>query len=560
MMPSDPRPRSTWFDRLRPLGYGALAGLLAGWVMLAFMAGLRLLSGIATPTEMIFDRAFPFVTVKFFIDALVKSGSYSALKLNGVYGALAGQLGAAALGGIVYAGFIGWRAKATDRAGAHPALLDRRGWPLIVPGVLAVWGLFVGLLWPQLLTNYHGRPPGQADVLNALGMLASFAVCGVAIMLFFGLLTAPLRPIAQDATTELPPAGGLTRRRFLAGGLGALSAVALGGMLHRLFRLGTFHYDGTQYGGPGVQAITPNDQFYQVTKNLVDPDVARDVWRFSIIGHVETPKTWTFHELTALPATEQETTLQCISYGVGSGLISNAVWKGVPLPTLLAAVRPKTDCATVLFHAADGFYETFPLAKANEATTLVAWEMNGAPLPPRHGFPMRMIVPGVYGERMPKWVTRLEFLAQDDPRLRLKRHDIQGIGFYTEQGWGPNIFVPTTSRFDAPAVAGDHFAEPFKLGQPAELRGMAFGGDKGIRKVELSFDDGQTWTEAPITTPGTLISWSLWTYRWTPEKPGEFAGLVRATNGQGELQISTFRDQVPHGATGLHRVRGRVDA
>ena len=88
---------------------------------------------------------------------------------------------------------------------------------------------------------------------------------------------------------------------------------------------------------------------------------------------------------------------------------------------------------------------------------------------------------------------------------------------------------------------------------------MAFGGDKGISKVEVSFNEGQTWTDAPITAPGTLISWSLWTYRWTPGTPGEFVALVRATNMKGEPQIATFRDQVPHGATGLHRVRGRVD-
>ena len=436
-------------------------------------------------------------------------------------------------------------------------MIDPRGWLLIVPGVVAVWALFVALLWPQLLTNYHGRPPGTALVITSLGMLASFAVCGVGIMWFYGLLTTPPR-LAANADDE-PPTAGLTRRRFLAGGFGALAAVAFGGLLHRLFKLGTFGYDGTQYGGPEVVKITPNDKFYQVTKNLVDPDVARAIWRFDIVGNVESPRVWTFAELTTFPAVEQETTLQCVSYGVGSGLISNAFWKGVPLPTLLAMVKPKANCAAVLFHAADGYFETFPMSKANEMTTLVAWEMNGEPLPPRHGFPMRMIVPGVYGERMPKWVTRLEFLAKDDPRLKIKRHDIEGVGFYTEQGWGPNIFVPTTSRFDAPQVAGDHFAEPFKLGEPAELRGMAFGGDKGISKVEVSFDDGQTWTDAPITAPGTLISWSLWTYLWTPETPGEFAALVRATNMKGELQIATFRGQVPHGATGLHRVRGRVD-
>ncbi len=289
--------------------------------------------------------------------------------------------------------------------------------------------------------------------------------------------------------------------------------------------------------------------------------MARDIWRFDIVGNVENPRVWTFEELTALPAVEQETTLQCISYGVGSGLISNAVWKGVPLPTLLAMVRPKSDCATVLFHAADGFFETFPLSKANETTTLVAWEMNGAPLPPRHGFPMRMIVPGVYGERMAKWVTRLEFLAKDDPRLKRKRHEIEGVGFYTEQGWGPNIFVPTTSRIDSPQVGGGGFADPFKVGQKVELRGMAFGGDKGISKVEVSTDGGKTYAAADIHQPGTKISWSQWRYEWTPtEAADEVRVFVRAVNGAGERQIEQFRDQVPHGALGLHWVRGRVEA
>ena len=531
--------------------------MLGGLTMLAFMAFLRLRFFVATPTEMIFDRAFPFVTVKFFIDALVRAGGYSQLKLQGVYGALTGQFVAATAGGVVYALFIQWRSRAENRSPAG-ALIDRRGWWLIAPGVLGVWGLFVGLLWPQLLTNYHGRPPAQANVINALGMLASFSVCGVAIMIFHGLLTIPPRAASTPTTGELPTAG-LTRRRFLAGGFGALIAVALGGMLRRLYQLGSFNYDGTQYGGPQVQKITPNDKFYQVTKNLVDPDVARDLWRFDIVGNVESPRVWTFHELTALPAVEQETTMQCISYGIGSGLISNAIWKGIPLPTLLALVKPKADSAAVLFHAADGFFETFPLSKANEMTTLIAWEMNGEALPPRHGFPMRMIVPGIYGERNPKWITRLEFLAKDDPRLKINRHGIEGVGFYTEQGWGPNIFVPTTSRIDAPLVGGGGFAEPFRVGQMVEFRGMAFGGDKGISTVEVSTDGGQTYAPADIHQPGTKISWSLWRYEWTPTQPAdEVRVFVRAVNGKGERQVEAFRDQVPHGALGLHWVRGQV--
>ena len=538
---------------LKLIVLGAFSGLLAGVAMLGLMAALRLFFGVATATEMIFDRLFPYLTVKFFIGALVRAGGYSQLKLQGVFGALAGQLATAAFGGVAYAVFVG-RLAGPRPAGASARLLDPRGWRLIVPGVVGVWAVIVALLWPQMLTNYHGHPPATATVITCLGLLAAFGTCGLGIMFFYGLLAAAPSEVAR--ADDLP--ADLTRRRFLAGGLGALLAVALGGLLRRLYQLGTFNYDGTQYGGTGVQKITPTDEFYQVTKNLVDPDVARGIWRFDVVGHVEAPTSWTFQELTALPAVEQETTLQCISYGVGSGLISNAVWKGVPLPTLLARARPKADCGGMLFHAADGFFETIPLEKTREATTLVAYEMNGAPLPPRHGFPVRLIVPGIYGERMPKWVTRLEFLAKDDPRLKINRHGIEGVGFYTEQGWGPNVYVPTTSRIDAPAHGGD-FNQPFKVGQPVEFHGIAFGGDKGISRVEVSTDGGQTYAQAEIHQPGTLISWSLWRYVWTPAAPaGEVRVYVRAVNARGERQIEEFRDQVPHGALGLHLVRGRV--
>ncbi len=257
-----------------------------------------------------------------------------------------------------------------------------------------------------------------------------------------------------------------------------------------------------------------------------------------------------------MPAVEQETTLLCISYGIGSGLCSNAIWKGVPLPTLLAQAKPKSNVTTVLFRAADGYYETFRFEKAMEPTTLVAYQMNGQPLPQRHGFPLRMIVPGLYGEKNPKWLTRIELLDEADARLH-RRH---GCGFYKEQGWGRDgDIVPTHSRFDAPQVAGDHFEAPFKVGERTELRGMTLGGDRGISKVEVSSDGGETWDEAQITQPGTKISWSLWTYAWTPDEEGDAEFVVRATDGEGKPQISEYRDQVPDGATGLHRVKARVE-
>ena len=494
------------------------------------MAALRIAFGWPTPTELIFDRLFPKLTVEFFIGSLVKAGGYTPLKLRGVCGAIGGQLVVAMIGGVVYA----WRVRRREH----------RDWRFVCIGVLAVTILVFALLWPNTLTNYAGLPPALARVISFCEMLISFGVCGAAILAFHNLLAA--KPTPRDS------AG---RRRFLALGLGAAGAVALTSMLRHLFHIGTFLYDGKQYGGPGVQKITPNEQFYQVSKNLVDPMVARDSWRLDIGGAVEQPRSWTFAEIAAMAAVEQETTLLCISFGVGSGLCSNAIWKGVPLPALLDQVKPKPNIAAVLFHAADGYYEMFRFDKATEPTTIVAYEMNGAPLPQQHGFPLRLITPGLYGEKNPKWLTRLELLESSDARLRRK------LGFYREQGWArQGDEIPIHSRIDAPQVWGDHFAEPFIVGKMSELRGIAFSGDNGISKVEISTDDGETWDAAEIHQPGTDISWSLWRYEWMPEEPGDSQVIVRAYDNDGEQQISEFRDQVPDGATGLHRVRAEVRA
>jgi DMSO/TMAO reductase YedYZ molybdopterin-dependent catalytic subunit len=552
-------PRST--DRphwLKTLTWGFCAGVLAGLTMLLTMALLRLFLGWPTPTELIFDRIFPLLTVEFFIGSLVRAGGYTPLKLQGVFGALAGQVIVAGLGGVLYAFYLRRRDRHGSARSAGSSLFDARGWPLIIPGVLVATILFVVLLWPTLFTNYRGLPPATAHWIAALEMLISFSVCGIGIMVFYGLLSRPPQPVIEDETaTAVGQSVG--RRRFVALGIGAAVALALGSTLRRLFRMGTFSYDGRQYGGPKVQKITPirpDDEFYQVSKNLVDPDVARDSWRLDIVGQVENPRVYSFADIVAMPAVEQESTLLCISYGVGSGLCSNAVWKGVPLPALLLQAKPKPNVTTVLFRAADGYYETFRFEKAMEPTTLVAYEMNGEPLPKRHGFPLRLIVPGLYGEKNPKWLTRIELLDEADGRLH-RRH---GCGFYKEQGWGrQGDSIPTHSRFDAPQVRGDHFDAPFQVGKTVELRGMAFGGDRGISKVEISSDDGETWGDAEIIKPGTKLSWSLWSYQWTPDEEGETRMVVRATDGEGKLQISEYRDQVPDGATGLHSVRAIVE-
>jgi hypothetical protein len=143
------------------------------------------------------------------------------------------------------------------------------------------------------------------------------------------------------------------------------------------------------------------------------------------------------------------------------------------------------------------------------------------------------------------------FASADDPRLK-RTH---GCGFYKEQGWSPNFTMPTTSRIDAPEIADGKFTREIKVGQSTELRGIALGGDRGIQKVELSFDGERSWQETTIVEEGTKISWSTWSYEWRPGAPGEYVIAVRATDGTGAQQISEERSTVLQGATGLQRTR-----
>src|SRR5258708_39645625 len=185
-------------DWLKTLTWGFCAGVLAGLTMLLTMALLRLFLGWPTPTELIFDRIFPLLTVEFFIGSLVRAGGYTPLKLQGVFGALTGQVVVAGLGGVLYAFYLRSRDRRGGLRTSGTSLLDPRGLPLIIPGILATTMLLIGLLWPTLLTNYRGFPPGTARVIASLEMLISFSVCGVGIFVFYGLLSGPPRsaPIA----------------------------------------------------------------------------------------------------------------------------------------------------------------------------------------------------------------------------------------------------------------------------------------------------------------------------------------------------------------------------
>jgi DMSO/TMAO reductase YedYZ molybdopterin-dependent catalytic subunit len=166
--------------------------------------------------------------------------------------------------------------------------------------------------------------------------------------------------------------------------------------------------------------------------------------------------------------------------------------------------------------------------------------MNGVPLPHRHGYPARVVVPGYFGEKHVKWLTRIELTTG------------QAKGFYETQGWGPDFIVPTRSRIDVP----DHNAV-FSLGKltpPIEVKGVAFGGDRGISRVELSFDNGETWSDAEIYYSGGDLAWSLWSYRWQPEDADDYTLVVRATDGEGDVQEWEEGRGPFSGVTGFHKI------
>ena len=515
-------------SRSKAFSAGLLAGLIAGIAMTVVMLVLACF-GVATPLAIIGDRLSVFIKPGPFLSIMGRVGGYNHLKQLGVGSTMAGQLFVGALAGAIF------------------GLLMRRNpqrrvtaWTMSIFVVLPIAAIAIAL-WAVLGTSYIGLPIASGGAVTLIGFALSVLVFERTLVASFHFLT---RPEAGAESGEFTPAIG--RRALILGGLGVLIAGGGVGLLRRLYRIATFSYDGTQYKGRIVQPITPNDLFYCVTKNVIDPRVNVDLWHLEVNGLVQNPTTYRFQDLKAFNQVEQETTLMCISNGLDAGLISNAVWKGITLRDLIDPAGPMADARRVRLFGVDNYTDTIPLEKALDPTTLLAWEMNGRSLPDRHGYPLRAIVPGYFGEKHVKWLTRIE-LAGDNVR-----------GFYETQGWGPDFMTPTRSRIDAP----DHESR-FSLGQlsgPIEVKGIAFGGDRGISRVEISDDDGETWTDGNVHYPGTKLTWALWTYQWRPDGPDDYTLVVRATDGEGAVQ-EWEEDRSPFsGVTGFHKITVHVTA
>lgn len=281
--------------------------------------------------------------------------------------------------------------------------------------------------------------------------------------------------------------------------------------------------------------VTPVGRFYTVSKNVFDPALDEKTWKLAITGKVERPYGLTYEELRQLPAVEKPHTLMCISNEVGGDLISNAIWKGVPLRAILERAGPKPGTIELILRARDGYSDSFPLEAALRDGTILAYEMNGQPLERQHGFPARVLVMGLYGIKNVKWVTELEVADYDYK------------GYWAARGWSDTAIYKTFSRIDAPQSRAR-----VRRSEASWIAGVAFAGDRGIRAVEVSADGGKTWQSARLKPPMGSHTWVLWALERTPAAAGRVSLVVRAIDGAGTLQPVGPTPPLPDGVEGNH--------
>lgn len=291
---------------------------------------------------------------------------------------------------------------------------------------------------------------------------------------------------------------------------------------------------------PGISPyIVPAADFYRIDTALSVPSIDPGTWKLRIGGMVETPLEISFAELLGLPLEEHIITLACVSQEVGGDLVGNALWLGYPIRKLLARARPKAGADMVLSTSVDGFTASTPLPVLQDMDTaaLLAVGMNGKPLPAEHGFPVRMVVPGLYGYvSATKWLVNLKVttFAKDQ-------------AYWTPRGYSAKAPVKLSSRIDTPRDGRNLAAGT------VAIAGVAWDQHHGISAVQVRIDNGP-WRNADLATVVTIDSWLQWSLVWEAKK-GEHSITVRAINAQGEVQTAAEVGPLPNGSTGLHTIR-----
>jgi len=288
--------------------------------------------------------------------------------------------------------------------------------------------------------------------------------------------------------------------------------------------------------------ITPNGQFYRVDTALVLPEVSPTGWKLRIHGMVRREVEITFAELLRRPLIEDYITLCCVSNPVGGPYVGNAKWLGASLASLLREAGPLGGADQLLCTSVDGFTSGTPLSVVMDGRdALVAVAMNGSALPVAHGFPARLVVPGLYGYVSAcKWVTDIEVTTFASAQA-----------YWTDQGWAQQAPIKTESRIDVPAGGS-----PIGTG-PVTVAGVAWAQHKGIAAVEVQVDNGP-WNEATLAAVPGIDTWRQWTWQWASPAPGNHTIQARATDNTGYTQTSAIANVAPNGASGYPSVQVTV--
>jgi DMSO/TMAO reductase YedYZ molybdopterin-dependent catalytic subunit len=495
----------------RTSGWSALAGILAAAVAVAAAEVVAVATG---------PRSAPLVAVGgVVVDAVPEPVKRLAIAVFGVHDKTALLVGTAVLLALFAAG-IGLAARRRLRYGlvgagvfgaiGIAAALSRpgAGWTAALPSAVGavVAGLTLRLLFagPERWADEPGE--SRRRLLTAGGLLAGSVVVGGA-----GRLLSGRRDLSAVRDALRLPTPGTTATSVPPGAELNLSGLA--------------------------RYVTPNRDFYRIDTALVVPRVDPRTWQLKISGRVRRPLTLSYDDLLRRPLVERHITLACVSNEVGGDLIGNARWLGVPVKGLLDEADPLPGADQVVGRSADGWTCGTPTEVLRDGRdALLAVGMNGEPLPIEHGFPVRVVVPGLYGYVSAcKWVVELELTSFAD-------YD----AYWVPRGWAAQAPIKTQSRIDRPRAGADVPAGEYTVA------GVAWAQHRGVAAVQVRVDDGP-WEDATLAPTVSVDTWRQWSYRWRAT-PGAHTLSVKATDAQGDVQTEGRQPPAPDGATGWHTI------
>ncbi len=440
-------------------------------------------------------------------------------------------------------------------------------------------GLIVGLAFgiPSLLISFSVNVTSAASpVVNVIWIMVLFVGWGLALQWVYRDLSdlpeekpASPAPVETDAAVPAAEMKRLSRRQFLlrVGGATASITVVGAGLSAMLNSESSPSPASTGSSptpsgannqtaaaspitsddfdpAPGTRPeYTPLDEHYRIDISTRPPEINASTWQLAFGGLVANEMSFSLSDLREnYEPVDQFITLSCISNSVGGSLISTTRWTGVPLQTILDEVQPSPDAGYLRIESADNFFEFLSLELVREDPRIMlcyAWD--GQPLRQKHGFPLRVYIPNLYGMKQPKWITRITAVEDWEP------------GYWVVRGWSATAEVRTTSVIDTIAIDSVYEADGQ---QYVPMGGIAYSGARGISKVEVRVDDGE-WQEARLRTPLSETTWVIWRYDW-PFEEGRHTFTVRTFEADGTPQIADINPRRPDGATGLHSVETRV--